>query len=328
MLLTDVVVAGALACFLAVPARALGARFGLTGRTRLPSTGGLALAGAWWVTALALLPPSPATAGLALALLPIVIVGLVDLRRPLGPWPQAAAQVLAAASVVVVGGVAARFVTNPFGGLIRLDAWSVGTLPLLGALLSLAWIVLLMNAVNFLDGMDGLAASVSAVGFSAIGAVSLLPHVQEPAVATWSFLAAGATLGFLFWNFPPAKIYLGTPGVWFLGLLLGTLSLLGSSKIATLAVVGAIPLLDALSVILARIRRGASPFRGDTTHLHHRLRASGWPPHSVLLLYAGLSAALGFAAAVLPTVAKVLTFLVCGSAVVLWTVLRPTPAGR
>jgi UDP-GlcNAc:undecaprenyl-phosphate GlcNAc-1-phosphate transferase len=150
----------------------------------------------------------------------------------------------------------ARYVTNPAGGLLYLNQWEVFGIALPGAILSIVWIVLLMNAVNFLDGLDGLASAVSVVGFLTIGAVSLLPHVNEPAVALPAFLAAGATLGFLFWNFPPARLYLGTPGSWFLGFLLGVFSLQGSSKIATLAVVGAIPLLDAVAVVLSRLRRG------------------------------------------------------------------------
>lgn len=300
------------------PARRLGRHFHLSAGKGIATTGGLAVIAAWWVVVLlSVALPARMLVGLALAVLPILIVGLRDLRKPLGPLPQLATQILSAASAVLVGDVAARYLTNPAGGLLYLNQWEVLGIALPGALLSIAWIVLLMNAVNFLDGLDGLASSVSGIGFLTIAAVSFLPWVHEPSVATLALIAAGATLGFLFWNFPPAKLYLGTPGAWFLGFLLAVLSLQGSSKIATLAVVGAIPLLDAVSVVLSRLRRGTSPFRGDTTHLHHRLAARGWSPRAVLVVYTAASIVLGLAAVALPTFAKMILLLVGGAAFVL-----------
>lgn len=311
--------AAALGFALGFPARWLGKRFRLAAEKRIPATGGLALCLAWWTTVLATGGLAPRTrSGIALAMFPIIAIGLADLRKRLGPAPQFFAQALAAGSAVLVGGVAARYVTNPFGGLLYLDQPEVAAgLALPAAIASIVWIVFLMNAVNFLDGMDGLALSVSGIGFLTIAAVSLLPHVNEPAVAQPALLAAGAAAGFLFWNFPPARLYLGTPGAWFLGFLLAVLSVQGSSKIATLAVVGAIPLLDALSVVLARLRRGASPFRGDTLHLHHRLVARGWSPRSVLAAYAAVSALLGALATALPTPAKVALLAASGASVLL-----------
>ncbi len=325
MLFAFALFTGALACALGRPALALGRRIRLTAGNGAPATGGLALAGAWWVAALltssALDRP---LAGLALAMVPLLTVGLWDLRRPLGPWPQLGAQLVAALAVVLVGGVMARAVTNPAGGLLSLTTVTAGGLPLLAILTSVIWLVVLMNAVNFLDGLDGLAAGVSAIGFVTIAAVSILPQVNEPEVALPALLAAGAAAGFLFWNWPPARLYLGTPGAWFLGLLLGTLSLLGSSKIATLAVVGAIPLLDAASVIAARLFRGSSPVQGDRTHLHHRLLRRGWRVPHILLCYAGGSVALALAAVFLPTPIKVALVVVAGAAVLIAAAL---PAG-
>lgn len=315
----SLIAAGASVVF-GFPARLLGTRFRLTAGKGIAATGGLAIIAAWWSVTLPTSDlPTRLLGGLALATLPILVAGLWDLRRPLGPLPQLLAQILSAASAVGAGGVVARYVTNPAGGLLYLNQWEMFGIPLQGALLSIIWIVLLMNAVNFLDGVDGLASSVSAVGFLAIGAVSLLPQVNEPSVALPAFIAAGATLGFLFWNFPPARLYLGTPGAWFLGFLLAVLSLQGSSKIATLAVVGAIPLLDATSVALARIRRGSSPFRGDTSHLHHRLAARGWSPRTMLALYTVASVILGLAAVTLPTFAKITLVFAGGAAFILFT---------
>lgn len=312
------VVTGLLSALLSVPAAALGRRLGLVQRPLgVPLTGGLALVAAWWLVAPAALPELSRTAtGLALATAIILIVGLADNRRKLGPGSQLLAQLAAALCATLVAGVMARTVTNPFGGLLSLTGWNTSGIPVLAAALSIAWIVFLMNAANFLDGVDGLAASVGTIGFLTIGAASLLPHVNEPSVALPAVAAAGATAGIVFHNFPPANIYLGTAGAWFIGFLLAVLSLQGSSKIATLAVVGAIPLLDALSVILGRLARGTSPFRGDTTHLHHRLAARGWSPRRIVVAYVALSAILAFAAVKLPTPLKILLVAVCGLAVV------------
>lgn len=300
-------------------------RLTITGRA---ATGWLALGLAWWAGLLwTRLLDLRTAGGLALAMISLLAVGIADIRRPLGPLPQLAAQALAGFSVTLIGGVAVPYVTNPFGGLLYLNQVQAFGVPLLGAAVSVLWIILLQNALNFLDGTDGLATSVSGIGFLTIAAVSVLPHVKEPAVALAALLAAGACAGLLFWNFPPARLYLGTPGAWFLGFLLAVLSIQGSSKIATLAVVGAIPLLDALAVVLGRLQRGASPFRGDTTHLHHRLVARGWSPRRVLLLYAGLSALLGVAAVALPTPLKIALIAAAGIGVIT-AALRPTVLAR
>lgn len=317
--------AAVLGLALGFPARWLGKRFRLAAGKRIPATGGLALCLAWWTTVLATGGLEARTrSGITLAMIPIVAVGLFDLRKRLGPVSQFLAQILAAGSAVLAGNVAARHVTNPFGGLLYLNQPTIGDIAIPAMVASIAWIVLLMNAVNFLDGLDGLATSVSGIGFLTIAAASLLPHVNEPAVAQPALLAAGAAAGFLFWNFPPARLYLGTPGSWFLGFLLAVFSLLGSSKIATLAVVGAIPLLDASFVVLNRLRRGASPFRGDITHLHHRLAAQGWSARTILCFYSFASALLGAAAVFLPTPAKVALLALSGS-IVLRAAIKRVP---
>lgn len=319
----------ALSLALGILARRGGEQLRLVTAKGVAATGGLGILAAWWVASGVTGSLEPRAAlGLALATAVIVMVGLWDTRRALHPFPQLVGQLAAGISAVLIGGIAAPYVTNPLGGLLYLNQWVIAGIPVLGAAFTVIWILALMNAVNFLDGMDGLAASVSAIGFVTIGVVSLLPQVNEPEIALPAFLAAAATAGFLFWNFPPARLVLGTTGSWFLGFLLAVLSVQGSSKIATLAVVGAIPLLDAASVIIARIRRGASPFRGDSTHLHHRLRSRGWSPRAILTLYAALSASLALAAIYLPTPLKILLLAASTATVIVRAIARPsTPHG-
>ncbi len=312
---------------LSIIARWGGERFHLITARGVAAIGGVGVIAAWWVAALVSNALSlRAALGLGIATAIIIAIGLWDTRRPLHPFSQLLAQLLVSVSAVVISGVAASYVTNPFGGLLYLNQWMWNGMPLLGAAFTIIWILALMNAVNFLDGMDGLAASVSTIGFLTIGAVSLLPQVNEPHIALPAFLAAAATVGFLFWNLPPARLVLGTTGAWFLGFLLAVLSVQGSSKIATLAVVGAIPLLDAVSVIIARLRRGTSPFKGDRTHLHHRLLNRGWSPRAILAFYTVVSVILALAAVYLPTPVKVLLFAMSGIAVIAFSSIWRTHA--
>lgn len=324
--MSAIVAALVLSLVLGGVARRVGKRWRLTTPGGIAATGGMSLLSAWWIAAwLANAFTVRMLLGLRFATVVIVLVGLRDLRKPLSPLTQLIGQIVAGMTAIVMGGVLAEYVTNPLGGLLYLNQWQVVGVPVVAAVLTLLWILLLMNAVNFLDGTDGVAAAVSLVGFLTIGAVSLLPQVREPAVALPAFLAAAATAGFLLWNLPPARLTLGTPGSWFLGFLLAVLSVQGSSKIATLSVVGAIPLLDAASVVIARLRRGASPFRGDRTHLHHRLLARGWQPRSIVAFYASTSLALAIAAVFLPTPLKVFLFL--GTAFAVVTVALRFPHG-
>lgn len=313
----------ALSLVLSGIARRGGEQLRLTTPHGVAATGGLGVLSAWWIAILISRNLAPRAAlGLGLATAIIVIIGIWDIRKRLSPSSQLFGQILVSLIAVCVGGIATSYITYPAGGLIYLNQWMWNGIPLLGAAFTMLWILALMNAVNFLDGVDGLAASVSAIGFLTIGIVSLLPQVNEPEIALPAFLAAAATFGFLFWNLPPGRLVLGTVGSWFLGFLLAILSVQGSSKIATLAVVSAIPLLDAASVIIARIRRGTSPFKGDRTHLHHRLLDRGWSPHAILVFYTGVSMILAIAAVYLPTPLKVLLFTVSAGATISLTITQ------
>lgn len=290
----------------------------VAGARRIPALGGIAVMAAWWGSALVFADlPSSVIVGLLLSTAVIAAVGIWDIRRALSPAPQLVAQFAAAAIVVGIGGLSVRYVTNPFGGLLRFDQWDIAGYAFPAILLTLLWIMALMNVMNFLDGVDGLAAGVGAVACITIGFVSLLPQVGEPTTALLAFAAAAALVGFLFWNLPPAALYLGTAGAWFVGFLLAVLSVRGASKVATIAVVGAVPLLDAATVIIGRIRRGQSPFRGDLTHLHHRLERRGMSARSILFLYLFCSSLLGAGAVLLQTHVKVLVFLLVACVFVL-----------
>ncbi len=301
----------ALSLALSTVAVSLGTRFRyVAGKRSIPALGGVAVLFAWWGGVLLQrdLRSLSSLGSLALASAVILWVGIRDVRRPLSPGPQLFTQLAVAGVTVLLGGIAIRYVTNPLGGLLRLDQWDVSGYALPGTFLTVVWIVTLMNVMNFLDGMDGLASSVGAVAFATVGFVSLLPQVADRSTGFLALLAAAALGGFLFWNLPPAALYLGTVGSWFVGYLLAVLAAQGVSKVATVAVVGAVPLLDAVTVVLGRLRRGQSPFRGDRTHLHHRLERRGLSARTILLLYLLVSGVLGTSAVLLQTQFKLIVF--------------------
>lgn len=288
----------------------IGKKAGLISLAGVPFTGGIAVVISWWAAAgyFGLIGKN-SFVPLLLASILILIIGLWDARKPLSPWTQLAVQISAAGIAVYAAGISIKYITNPFGGVWPLEQIGIFGLAV-SSLMTLIWIVTIMNAVNFLDGMDGLAGSVGMVALTAIGLVSLLPQVNDSLTGAAAFAAVAAVAGFLFWNYPPASLYLGTAGSWFIGFLIAVLAAQGATKVATTAVVGAVPLLDAMVVILGRIWRGRSPFKGDLTHLHHRLARRGLSPRSILAIYLACSVILGTAAVQLQTHNKIIVLIV------------------
>jgi len=289
----------------------LGRKMHLVNTNNTSSIGGIAVLFAWWIAVLLMKNLKLEMFWpLLVASLLILLIGLWDTRHPLGPIMQLLAQISIAAVPVFFGGLEIKYLTNPFGGVIDFTNIRVWGLLLPSAVITLIWIVTLMNAVNFLDGMDGLAGSVGTVAFIVIGLVSMLPQVNDLGTAVSAFAAAAALLGFIFWNYPPAPLILGTVGSWFIGFLLAVLAVQGATKVATTAVVGAVPLLDAAVVVFGRLWRGRSPFMGDRTHLHYRLKRRGLSDKAILAIYMAGSIGLGCAAVLLQTQNKILVFCI------------------
>jgi UDP-N-acetylmuramyl pentapeptide phosphotransferase/UDP-N-acetylglucosamine-1-phosphate transferase len=243
----------------------------------------------------------PKVIGLLIGMTIIVAVGAYDDLRELKPLPQFAFQFLAALAAILAGVVIDRL-PGPLGGDIRLE-W-------LAVPFTLFWIVGMMNTINFLDGLDGLASGVTVIA----GAV-LFAHTFELGQTSLTLLPLaliGGTLGFLIFNFPPARIFLGS-GAYLLGFLLAVMSIIGGAKVATALLVLAIPILDVAWQILHRLLTGHSPFAADRGHLHHRLFDLGNSPRRILIIYYALTAAFGVLALVLPNpVYKLIALIVIG----------------
>lgn len=224
----------------------------------------------------------------------ILLVGLYDDWRGLSPWAKLGGQI-AAAVVLVAFGVTVDFITNPLGGVIYLGFFSIPV--------TVAWVVGVTNALNLVDGLDGLAAGVAVV---AAGTVAVVAFGQgEPFVAFCALLLAAAALGFLPYNFHPARIFMGDGGSMFLGFTLASLAVLGLTKSATafslilpILILG-VPIFDMVFAIIRRILRGQHIFAADRDHLHHRLLNLGLTHRQTVLAIYAVNLVLGGSAVLL-----------------------------
>ncbi len=253
--------------------------------------------------------------GMLIATIFISVVMLLDDLKGLPAYIKLLSQI-AAALILIITGVGITYLNNPFGLTINLNtiSWPVqiGTnifhFVLWADLLFIAWVLLLTNATNFIDGLDGLAGSLSLTAAVILAIMSF--QMGQTATATLALVFAGAIFGFLFFNLPPAKIFLGDTGSMFLGLILATLTFITGGKLATVFLVFALVIIDALYVIAKRLIRGKNPFTtSDQTHLHHRFLKAGLSQQSTLLIVILFSLAFGLSALYLEPKIKLITLV-------------------
>src|SRR5487761_2457328 len=219
-----------------------------------------------------------------------VLVMTIDDLRGLNPWLRLLAQTAAALLVIFPGahGMIIEVIHNPLSS----GADAIVPLPWWVALpFAWFWIVGMMNTINWVDGMDGLAGGVVAIAAVVMAAISWM--LGQQSVALLCGVLAGATLGFLLLNWRPGALFMGDSGAMFLGLALATLAGVGGAKLATMLLLLGLPILDAARVIVRRIRRGQTPMRADRSHLHYRLLAIGLSQRQVVLLFYTITGAFG-----------------------------------
>ncbi len=295
------IVALALAAVLTPPVRLLAERIGALDRPEdrrvhqkpTPTAGGLAIFVAFWIAVVVASGlPNHTTAGILLGSVFLAALCLIDDIYRLPPAPRFLGHIVVA-TIAWQWGVRITGVTNPlvlFGGsdYISLGVWS--------APVTVVWIVFMINAINWTDGLDGLAAGVSALAAGTLAVMAISVGMTQ--VGILGAAVAGACLGFLPYNFYPASIFMGDTGAMFLGYLLACLSVTGAFKsTAILAVfvpllVLGIPIYDTLTTTLGRIKNGKPIYTADRSHLHHRLLARGLSQTQTVLLIYGVTAML------------------------------------
>lgn len=218
----------------------------------------------------------------------IFAVGLLDDRLELSPTLQYVGQLLAAAMAVAFL-IFIEFFNNPFTDQLTAQFPYVVTVTV-----SLFWLGLMMNTVNWLDGLDGLATGIVIVACLVLFGNSVF-RLDPPqhSVALLPIALCGAALGFLPFNFHPARVFLGSSGALFLGFALGSLSIIGGAKMATILFVMGLPLLDVVWQTIDRLRRGQNPVQGDRGHLHYRLQDLGLSQRQIVLGYYAFCAMFG-----------------------------------
>jgi UDP-GlcNAc:undecaprenyl-phosphate GlcNAc-1-phosphate transferase len=257
----------------------------------IPRIGGLAIYIAFIVTVLITMPVTDNIKGVIIGGTLITILGVLDDIYNLPAKIKLLGQI-AAAGILVYFGIKVEWVTNPLGDMVYLGKLSIP--------ITIFWIVGVTNTLNFIDGLDGLAAGIASIASFTLMLVALNEGLG-PVVILTAALAGGA-VGFLPFNFNPAKIFMGDTGAMFLGYVLAAISVMGAIKSAT-AIALAVPILalglpifDTAFAILRRAINGYPVMKADKDHLHHRLLAIGLTQRQTVLIMYSISAALGMSA--------------------------------
>jgi UDP-GlcNAc:undecaprenyl-phosphate GlcNAc-1-phosphate transferase len=268
--------------------------------------------------------------GVVVGSLVVFIGGVLDDRYDLRPRWQLLIQFLGAL-VAVLHIIFIEVFSNPFDSLwlwtqtplallFRVDenqVWIWIWRPL-ALFFSFFWVMGMINAVNWLDGLDGLAAGVCLIAavLFAWHSYRLGQVTGQETAPLFPLALAGALVGFLPFNFAPARIFLGSAGAYLLGYQMATLSILAPAKLSTALLVLTVPIVDVAWQIIARLRQGRNPLLGDRGHLHFRLSDKGLPTRMIVLGYYGVAIAFGLVAILIDDpLMKLMALVVLGAAV-------------
>lgn len=266
----------------------------------IPRMGGLAIFLGFLLSTLVFVPLSTPLRGMLLGGIIIVVLGIIDDIHALPAMPKFIVQIVAALIAVLHGNVI-EVLSNP--NIFSEDPyWVLGpwAIPI-----SVIWIVAITNAVNLIDGLDGLAVGVATISSLTMLVIAML--VSDSLVALMMAALAGSCIGFLPYNHNPAKIFMGDTGSTFLGFVLATVSIQGLFKFYTIIsfavpfLMLGLPLFDTCFAILRRVSKGQNPMSPDRSHVHHRLIDMGFNQKQAVAILYVISAILGLSAVVLTT---------------------------
>lgn len=281
----------------------------------IPRLGGLAIALAFILTTLLTVELDQQLQGIMLGGIVILVLGVLDDSLTLPALPKFIVQIVAA-SIVVAHGCTIRFITNPFSS----EVGACIDLGILAAPVTIIWIATLTNAVNFIDGLDGLAVGVSGISAGTMLVISLL--VAEPQVALIMACLLGACIGFIPYNKNPASIFMGDTGSTFLGFILSAMSIQGFFKLYAIIsfvvpfLILGVPIFDITFAVLRRLAKHQNPMKADREHIHHRLIDMGFSQKQTVAITYTLTGILGLAAVLLTSSGEVKALILIGSVIV------------
>ncbi len=278
----------------------------------IPRGGGIPLFAGVLIASIFLLPMTNTVMALLLAGFIALLIGVLDDKFDLSPYIRLPINILCAI-IVVASGISIPFITNPLGGIVYLNSVILPFNILLSQVIAVIWIVWVMNILNWSKGVDGQMPGVVAISAIVIGLLSLRFGFDDLSIlsAKLSFIIAGSSLGFLIFNFYPARIFPGY-GATAIYLLLAAVSMLSSAKLATAILVMGVPMIDGMFTISRRILTGRSPFWHDKKHLHHLLLDIGFRQPHVALFYWMISAILGSLSLLLESRGKLFALIMVG----------------
>lgn len=292
-------------------------KYGLK-RKPIPYPGGILLWLIFILLTLIFFEPTIKLIGLLFGSGLLVLISFIDDRISLPASFRLIVQILVAL-IMVVAGIGVETITNPFGGYVALDqikfVLEFGsteiTIMALSGLFTLVWILLIVNTMNWLDGIPGLTSGITVIGCLTLFFLSISDMVNQPETATLALIVAMIALGFWLFDFFPPKILIGDSGSMLFGLLLAVLAIFSGGKIATAFLILGFPIMDAIYVIVHRIYNKQAPWKGGewdkdrkAVHLHHRMLQFGMSERQVLLIIYALAAIFGISALFLGTQGK------------------------
>jgi UDP-GlcNAc:undecaprenyl-phosphate GlcNAc-1-phosphate transferase len=252
--------------------------------------------------------------GIFLGSLILIILGILDDKYSLSPKIRLLLTVIAA-GIVVAMGVGLDQITNPLGGVLNLnqrlfESKILDTIFVFGDIVVFFWLIGMMYTTKILDGLDGLATGITTIGALMIFFLTQTTKFYQPEVGLLALVFAGCCLGFLVFNFNPARIFLGESGSLFLGFVLGILAVISGGKIATALLVMAVPILDLARVLIVRFISGKKISEGDREHLHFRLLDRGLSVRKTVLLMYAISFLFGMTTLILPSGIKLIALII------------------
>lgn len=274
----------------------------------IPLIGGLAIYIAFVITVIVYIPINRQIIGLLAGGTFIMLSGLTDDIRPLGARTKLALQIVGAL-ILVSSGITVEVVTNPFdkvNGMTDLGWLSIPA--------TIFWIVGITNAFNLIDGLDGLAAGVAGISCITLFIISMLNG--RLLAATMTAILAGSIIGFIPYNFNPAKIFMGDTGAQFLGFILAAISIEGAIKSAAAIIITVpilalgLPIYDTLTSMMRRFINKRPVMEGDREHLHHKLLDAGLSQRQAVFVMYSISGILGLTAIFATELDTVQSFLV------------------